>query len=121
MALHDAARAKGDSNLGPIDRYVGTYRDPWYGDVIVSKENGKLRLRFAKTAQLIGTLEPWQQLTFVVHWDDRSLNADAFLSFSLDPDGKVTEARMQPISPLTDFSFDFQDLRLKPLAKGNSG
>ena len=121
MALHDAARAKGDSNVGPIDRYVGTYRDPWYGDVIVSKENGKLRLRFAKTAQLIGTLEPWQQLTFVVHWDDRSLNADAFLSFSLDPDGKVTEARMQLISPLTDFSFDFQDLRLKPLAKGNSG
>jgi hypothetical protein len=116
MAAHNAARAKDNSIEGPIDRYVGTYRDPWYGDVIISKENGKLRLRFAKSAKLIGSLEPWQQLTFVVHWDDRALNADAFLSFSLDPDGKVTEARMQSISPLTDFSFDFQDLRLKPLA-----
>jgi CubicO group peptidase (beta-lactamase class C family) len=116
MAAHNAARTKGNGMLGPIDRYVGTYRDPWYGDVIISKENGKLRLRFTKTAQLVGTLEPWQQLTFVVHWDDRALNADAFLNFSLDPDGKITEARMQPISPLTDFSFDFQDLRLKPVA-----
>jgi CubicO group peptidase (beta-lactamase class C family) len=116
MAAHNAARTKGNGMLGSIDRYVGTYRDPWYGDVIISKENGKLRLRFTKTAQLVGTLEPWQQLTFVVHWDNRALNADAFLSFSLDPDGKITEARMQPISPLTDFSFDFQDLRLKPVA-----
>lgn len=116
MAVHEAARAKGGGTGPALDRYVGTYRDPWYGDVIISKENGKLRLRFAKTAALIGSLEPWQQQTFVVHWDDRTLNADAFVSFSLDPDGKVTEARMQPISPLTDFSYDFQDLRLKPLA-----
>jgi hypothetical protein len=27
----------------------------------------------------------------------------------------VRAVRMQPISPLTDFSFDFQDLRLVPL------
>ena len=39
----------------------------------------------------------------------------AFLGFALDPDGKVRELRMEPISPLTDFSFDFQDLRLAPV------
>ena len=27
------------------------------------------------------------------------------------------EARMEPVSPLTDFSFDFQDLRLAPVEK----
>ena len=33
----------------------------------------------------------------------------------LDADGKIRELRMEPISPLTDFSFDFQDLRLVPV------
>ena len=45
-----------------------------------------------------------------------SLNADAFVNFSLDADGKIREMRMEPVSPLTDFSFDFQDLRLVPVA-----
>ena len=41
--------------------------------------------------------------------------ATAFVDFALDMDGKIREVRMQPISPLTDFSFDFQDLRLVPV------
>ncbi|WP_445146745.1 serine hydrolase [Dyella sp. Tek66A03] len=112
---HQAARDKGSKPSLSLADYAGTYRDPWYGDIVVSKEGGKLRLRFAKTAQLVGTMEPWQHDTFIVRWDDRSLNADAFVSFTLDADGKVREVRMQPVSPLTDFSFDFQDLRLAPV------
>ena len=46
---------------------------------------------------------------------ERWLNADAFLTFSLKPDGGIREARMEAISPLTDFSFDFHDLRLAPV------
>jgi hypothetical protein len=99
---------------------VGTYRDPWYGDVIVSNDNGKLRMRFGKTKQLIGTMTPWQNDTFIVRWDDRALNADAFVTFNLDMDGHVREVRMQPVSPLTDFSFDFQDLRLVPLKEAEA-
>ena len=80
----------------------------------ISAEGKGLRLRFMKTAQLSGRLEHWQHDTFIVRWDDRSLNADAFVNFSLDPDGKVREVRMQSISDLTDFSFDFQDLLFTP-------
>jgi hypothetical protein len=72
-------------------------------------------LRFSKTKQLVGTMTPWQHDTFIVRWDDRALNADAFVNFALDVDGHVREVRMEPISPLTDFSFDFQDLRLTPV------
>jgi CubicO group peptidase (beta-lactamase class C family) len=114
-ARHSAARNKNSKPSLPLAKYAGTYRDPWYGDVIVSHENGKLRLRFSKTAQLVGTMTPWQNDTFTVRWDDRSLNADAFVTFALDMDGRITEVRMEPISPLTDFSFDFQDLRLAPV------
>ena len=112
---HLAARVKDAPPSLPLARYAGTYRDPWYGDVKVSHEGGKLVLRFTKTADLVGTLEPWQHDTFIVRWHQRWLNADAFLSFALDHDGKIREVRMEPISPLTDFSFDFQDLRLVPV------
>ncbi|WP_046656825.1 serine hydrolase [Lysobacter capsici] len=106
----------------PLSGYAGTYRDPWYGDVYVeAAAGGKLRLRFGRTKDLIGELSPWQHDTFVVRWDQRWLNADAFVNFSLTPDGKVREVRMEAISPLTDFSFDFQDLRLTPVAKPEAG
>lgn len=112
---HEAARDANSKPSLPLSGYAGTYRDPWYGDIVISDEGGTLRLRFSKTMQLIGTMAPWQHDTFIVRWDDRGLNADAFVSFALDADGHVREVRMEPISPLTDFSFDFQDLRLVPL------
>lgn len=115
MKTHEAARMKGTKPSLPLDGYVGTYRDPWYGDVKVTRQGGKLVMTFTRTAQLTGTLEPWQHDTFIAHWDDRSLNGDAFVNFALDPDGKIREIRMEPVSPLTDFSFDFQDLRLTPV------
>ena len=112
---HLAARDASSSPSLPLARYAGTYRDPWYGDVLIRNGRKGLELQFARTAELLGDLEHWQHDTFIVRWRDRGLNADAFLSFALDPDGKVREVRMEPISPLTDFSFDFQDLRLVPV------
>jgi CubicO group peptidase (beta-lactamase class C family) len=121
VAAHAAARDKHSKPSLPLADYAGTYRDPWYGDVVISNENGKLRLRFSKTEQLIGTMTPWQHDSFTVRWDDRSLDADAFVDFNLDMDGRIREMRMQPISPLTDFSFDFQDLRLVPVHDDKDG
>ena len=116
-AKHQGARDKGSKPSLPLAGYTGTFRDRWYGDMQISAEGKGLRLRFMKTAQLSGRLEHWQHDTFIVRWDDRSLNADAFVNFSLDPDGKVREVRMQSISDLTDFSFDFQDLLFTPVAR----
>ena len=114
-AKHQASRAKGSKPALPLAGYAATYRDPWYGDVVVAQENGALRMRFSRTKSLIGTLQHWHHDTFIVRWDERWLNADAFVTFSLTPDGKVREARMEAISPNTDFSFDFQDLLLTPV------
>ncbi|MDV2450200.1 serine hydrolase [Xanthomonas hortorum] len=113
----DARAARSTPSL-PLRSYAATYRDPWYGDVVIRRDGKRLRMQFSKTAQLLGTLEHWQHDTFIVRWDDRSLNADAFVNFALTPDGAVREMRMEAISPLTDFSFDFQDLVLTPVAAG---
>lgn len=91
--------------------------DAWYGEAMIGQENGKLVLRFTHTPALTGDLEHWQYDTFKVRWRDRSLNADAFISFALKPDGTIEQMKIAPISPLTDFSFDFQDLLFTPVAE----
>ncbi|RZA13660.1 MAG: DUF3471 domain-containing protein, partial [Lysobacteraceae bacterium] len=112
---HVAARDAASRPSLPLAKYAGTYRDPWYGDVLIRQGAKGLELQFAKTAELLGDIEHWQHDSFIVRWRARDLNADAFLDFSLDADGKIRELRMKPVSPLTDFSFDFQDLRLVPV------
>ncbi|HET8898398.1 MAG TPA: serine hydrolase [Rhodanobacteraceae bacterium] len=113
---HLDARAKHAPPSLALAAYAGSYRDPWYGDVNITLERGKLVMRFAHTSQLIGDMSPWQHDSFIVRWHDRSLNADAFATFLLDADAKITGLRIKAISPRTDFSFDFQDLRLTPVA-----
>ncbi|AXK72069.1 serine hydrolase [Lysobacter sp. TY2-98] len=113
---HLAQREAASKPSLPLAKYAGTYRDPWYGDVVVERDAKGLRLRFTRTPELVGRLEHWQHDSFIVRWDQRWLNADAFVDFDLDHDGVIQGVRMQPVSPLTDFSFDFQDLRLAPVA-----
>ena len=101
----------------PLAQYAGTYRDGWYGDITIAQENGRLVMRFSHSPLLVGDLEHWQYDTFVARWRDRELRADAFVTFALNPDGSIDQAKMQAVSPATDFSFDFQDLLLKPVPR----
>jgi len=100
----------------PVPSYAGRYRDAWYGDIRIDDDRGNLRIVFTHSPDLVGTLEHWQYDTFIARWDKRSLDADAYVTFSLKPDGSIDEVRMKAVSPLTDFSFDFQDLLLRPVA-----
>jgi len=110
----------------PLAAYAGHYRDPWRGNAEIRLEAGKLVLKFSRTEGLEGTLTPFEGNVFIVRWNDRSLNADAYVRFSqafrptVGPDAEAGDDRpvgqpiagmtLQAISPLTDFSFDFQDL-----------
>jgi hypothetical protein len=106
-----------DSTSGPslpLERYAGTYRDAWYGDVTIAAEAKGLVIRFGRTPSLVGDLVHWQHDSFLVRWRDRELRADAYATFSLRYDGAIERLRMVPSSPAVDFSFDFQDLDLRP-------
>jgi CubicO group peptidase (beta-lactamase class C family) len=105
----------------PLEKYAGRYNDAWYGEATIALEAGKLVLRFGHTPGLVGDLEHWQYDTFVARWRDRSLMADAFVSFALKPDGGVEQVKMVPVSPLTDFSYDFQDLLFTPVPGNTPG
>jgi hypothetical protein len=98
----------------PLSKYAGTYVDEWYGEIAIEEQQGRLGIRFTRTPSLTGTLEYWQHDTFIARWSDRELRADAYITFALNPDGTIDQAKMRAVSPATDFSFDFHDLLLKP-------
>jgi len=105
----------------PLADYAGNYEDAWYGPIVITAEGSgaaaKLVMSFAKTPGFVGDMEHWGRETFVVRWRERALRADAYVTFTLDPDGAIVEARMKPFAPDTDFSYDFQDLLLKPVKR----
>jgi hypothetical protein len=72
-------------------------------------------LSLSRTPDLTGELEHFQHDTFIVRWKERNFNADAYVTFALNPDGSIERMKMQPISTETDFSYDFQDLSFTPV------
>ena len=107
--------AEQKKNTGKIDfsKYIGTYTDPWFGDVTISKKNGKPWFDSKNSPRLSGEMFYFKGNSFIVKWNDRSMDADAYVLFDLNYEGKPNGIKMKPISPLTDFSFDFQDLDFK--------
>jgi CubicO group peptidase (beta-lactamase class C family) len=90
--------------------YLGTYRDPWLGEIVISMKNGKPWFDSKRSPKLTGEMLPYKGNSFIVKWRDRSMGADAFVLFTLDQRGIASGIKMLPVSPLTDFSYDFQDL-----------
>jgi CubicO group peptidase (beta-lactamase class C family) len=110
--LWNDIKAKQKTAKSSFDNAVfkGTYNDPWFGDVEILNNQGKLFFESKRSPLLSGEMFLYNGTTFIVKWNDRSLDADAFVDFTMDNEGKASQIKMKPISPLTDFSFDFQDL-----------
>ncbi|KQV85391.1 serine hydrolase [Massilia sp. Root351] len=109
-----ARAAKSQPSLS-LASYEGEYQDAWYGLVTIQREGRKQVMRFVKTPDLVGELEHFQHDTFIVRWRQRNFNADAYVSFALNPDGSIERMKMKPVSAETDFSYDFDDLDLRPV------
>src|SRR5579863_5235813 len=113
MKKAEGSRAANSKPSLPLEKYAGQYADAWYGPITIRSENSGLVITFDHTPKMIGDLQHWQHDTFKAHWRDRTIE-DAFVTFSLNPDGSINSARLAAVSPLADFSFDYQDLLLKP-------
>lgn len=98
----------------PLEHYVGTYRDPWYGDIAVTRAADGLRIDFKTTPRMAGRLVHWQYDSFVTRFDDKAIEP-AYVTFALDAEGKVDRVTMKPESPIADFSYDYRDLDLRPV------
>jgi CubicO group peptidase (beta-lactamase class C family) len=108
-----AGRAANSQPSLPLEKYAGIYTDAWYGPATIKTENGNLIFSLDHTPAAVGDLEHWQYETFKAHWRDNTIE-DAFLTFTLKPDGAIDHFTMSAVSPLADFSFDYQDLWFVP-------
>ena len=110
-------KAAKPAKVGPslaLARYVGTYNDPWYGNIEVAlNKAGKLTIDFKSTPNMGGTLEHWQYDSFTTKFVDKNIEP-AYVNFGLDADGNVERITLRPVSPIADFSWDYQDLLFTP-------
>ncbi|HYD28614.1 serine hydrolase [Brevundimonas sp.] len=114
----DAKQAAGAAPSLPLEAYAGTWRDPWYGDIVIetrttgrgrSRKSG-LWLDFTHTPALKGPLEPYDGETMRTRFPDKR-EEDTFVTFKIE-NGRPVSATMKAVSPDADFSYDFHDLRL---------
>jgi CubicO group peptidase (beta-lactamase class C family) len=113
LKSHPADVGSGPAPSLPLAKFAGTYRDPWYGTITVSADGRGLSIKFDRSKDMQGRLEPLRYNTFRTRFTDPAIE-DGYVTFDLGPDGSIERVRMQPISPLADFSFDYQDLDFRP-------
>ena len=99
----------------PLARYAGSYNDPWYGTITVREANGQLNVAFPHAPGLSAVLEHYQYDSFRTRFSDSSVEP-AYVTFSLGAQGNVDRITMRAVSPIADFSYDYQDLLFTPVA-----
>ncbi len=105
----------GAPSLASAD-YAGTYLDPWYGEMTVSApQNGKLHIRFDRSPGMEGELSVVSGNVFRTAWTDPTIE-NAYVTFNV-AGGKVGGVKLAAVSPLADFSWDYQDLAFRPEGK----
>ncbi|MBX9615542.1 MAG: serine hydrolase [Caulobacteraceae bacterium] len=106
----DAKQVAGAPPSLALAAYAGTWRDPWYGDIVIEPRGDGLWLSFSRTPALQGPLETYDGETLRTRFPDRR-EEDAFITFVIE-DGQPVRATMKGVSPDIDFSYDYQNLRL---------
>lgn len=86
---------------------IGKYTTPAYGNITVTDENGKLKIRFEHTPDLTATLSHWHHDTWKMEWDHPEVIAwfsFGTVKFETDNNGKVTGLSFDV--PNDDFWFE---------------
>ncbi len=112
LAKSEAERKAGSRPALALEAYAGRYRDAWYGDVLITVEQGRLHLDMTRSRGFQGPMVPWHLETFKVDFVDPVVPS-ALATFQVDEAGRVTGLRLVPFSPDADFSYDYQDLDLR--------
>jgi CubicO group peptidase (beta-lactamase class C family) len=112
LAAPAARPAKAGPSL-PLSRYAGDYVDPWYGRISIRRYGGRLAIDFPRSKGMNGILQHWQYDTFKTNFVDKQIEP-AFVTFSIGAEGQVDRVTMKPVSPIADFSYDYQDLSFVP-------
>jgi len=109
----DVILGGGKANFRPSSIEGGKRKD---GEDYIGKFTGA-GYAFAETAaQLAATAGRPETTKLLGLFNDKNIEP-AYVNFALDADGKVEKITLKPVSPLADFSYDYQDLLFTPVAE----
>lgn len=99
---HAARNKKLKANI-PQEILAGTYEDEYYGNAVVSNNNGKLILELIPAKDIFTSeMTHWQQNTYRIKFKDEFL-PEGFVTFQSNADGEVTHFTIDLPNP--DFHF----------------
>ncbi len=87
--------------------WLGTWRDPWFGDVRICAVDEGVEWRATKSPKMHGRVSDLGG-RYLLHWDDIAVDIDAWLDFA--GQGNARTLRMAKLDPQGDFSSDYEDL-----------
>jgi CubicO group peptidase (beta-lactamase class C family) len=89
-----------------VSQWLGTYRDPWFGEISICERRGHVRFASVKSPLMIGDVMS-VGARLLVDWDDDSVDVEPWLTFAR---GRRTTLKMAKSDPDGDFSSDYEDL-----------
>jgi len=89
--------------------YTGTFADVWFGNVIIQQTAQGLRINSEKMITLQGTLEPFNDHSFVIRWDNQNAASDAFIHFGVNVSGEVTNFYLTPFKLAPGNKHEYRD------------
>ena len=90
-----------------MQQWLGTWRDPWFGDVRICAVAGGVEWRATKSPKMHGMVSKLDG-RYLLHWDDIAVDIDPWLDFS--GSGDKRQLHMAKTDPDGDFSSDYEDL-----------
>ena len=99
--------ARQPASADALRDWLGTWRDPWFGDVTLCPAGEGVEWRSRKSPRMHGQVSMLGG-RYLVHWDDPGVDLDAWLDFS--GSGDARRLRMAKLDPEGDFSSDYEDL-----------
>lgn len=96
----------------PLEKYAGMYKDGLMGSIVISKGEKGLSMRFVKSPMYEAELSHFHGDMFKVNYKNKNMGEGPFLSFSLNPDLSIREARF--ISSFSNADSELEDIVLTP-------
>ena len=104
-----AAPVRHAASVEEMTRWLGVYRDPWFGVAKVCPDKGQVRFVSDKSPMLAGRVMH-RGSRLLVDWDHDSVDAEAWLDFHEASATSPARLSMAKVDPEADFSYDYEDL-----------
>lgn len=100
-----------------LNEYAGQFKDNWFGEMQIKNINGKLNVSSTRMVTLNGSLEPFEDHSFVIRWDNKNAASDAFIHFEVDVNRQVRSFTLHPFSVETEDDHEYRDMNFERLSE----